>query len=647
MAVSRPRRIFRDLIAAVCVAFLSTPSWVLADPELTDVERESLRMALAAINAGEPDLGFEKDVGEPQWALPWVRDVLRNPLAVHQAASRLWQIAQGDGETNALWVLMADWLAVSNVPVSADAKTEGALDTGRLAPALAEALDAFCVEAQRAYTVLEQAFAGLSRDQREDLALAVLGSVVKPDSRSADAAALERAGIRREKIDRSIAERDALDAKPAQERFLSTALLVDFDALLEAGRMFIGAVKSLADQGRRIEMWPQSTTILNTPLGDIVVLGPDRVAWEAPALLVLDPGGDRLYGGGAAHANGLLGRPFGAIVDLGGNDVYGSSDLIGSPAGALFGIAVVVDAAGDDVYRADYLGSAAAAWGVAWLEDRQGNDTYAVRALGQAAAVGGVALLIDGAGNDRYSLGWCGQGYAGWRGFGLLLDREGHDLYRAGGEEPDHGRNPGRFLSLAQGFSIGIRPISGGGIGALVDLEGNDVYLTDVFGQGAAYYYSAGFLLDGTGHDLYVSHHYGQGCGVHMGNALLADLEGDDRYLGGILAQGAAHDFSVAALLDRDGNDQYSATRHAQGHGMNNAVGWLIDGSGDDRYDAQDPSVCQGVGNTGGFRESGSIGLLIDLGGQDRYAVGFPTEGRIAVRPLFGAILDRKEGRGP
>ena len=68
-----------------------------------------------------------------------------------------------------------------------------------------------------------------------------------------------------------------------------------------------------------------------------------------------------------------------------------------------------------------------------------------------------MAVLHDGGGNDIYNIGLCGQGFAGFEGFGLLLDDSGNDRYLAGNREGDWNRNSGRFLSLSQGFSIGIR----------------------------------------------------------------------------------------------------------------------------------------------------------------------------------------------
>jgi hypothetical protein len=234
---------------------------------------------------------------------------------------------------------------------------------------------------------------------------------------------------------------------------------------------------------------------------------------------------------------------------------------------------VVVDAQGDDTWRATFAGQGAGLFGVGWVEEGGGDDDYEARALAQGAAVLGVGALMDRGGNDVYDVGLQGQAFSGLFGLGVLADDAGNDRYLAGGREPDHERNQDRYLSLAQGFSIGLRPFAGGGVAALIDRGGNDTYVADVYGQGASYYYSAGYLLDGGGNDTYTVYQYGQGAGIHLSLGLLVDEDGHDAYSGGILVQGVAHDFAVGGLIDRGGRDTYLADHDAQGHGMNSALG--------------------------------------------------------------------------
>jgi len=605
--------------------------------EFSDAERGHWQSALRALNAAESDLGFLKDVGEPRSALNWIRAALHEPSAMMRAADGLWECAETNDAAR-WWGTFAGLLELGETPAAPEVADSPADMWEGLDASLASALSRFMLSARAADGLLARAYAGLSPEEMAALAAQTLGGVFNVEDDASARRALEEARIPAAAIDAELADGRRLDATPGAERFLAAAAKLDLAALVEAGHIFHQAVADLALAARAITNWPDGNVVLVTDLGKVRITGGQDATFTDDALLILSPRGRTTYAGAAGSASALRGQRLAAIIDLEGDDVYRGDALLG-PGAALFGVAVVRDDAGSDAWRAAYAGAGAGLWGVGWVDDLAGDDTHVARALGQGAAVAGIGMLRDGAGNDRYEVGWQGQGFAGWRGVGVLVDAAGHDRYFAGGREPDHERNPDRFLSLAQGFSIGARPFAGGGVGALIDLAGNDTYEADVYGQGASYYYSAGFLLDGGGHDRYFTHHYGQGCGIHLSLGFLFDADGNDHYTGGTLAQGAAHDFGVGGLLDRGGDDTYVATRHSQGHGMNNALGWLLDAEGTDVYDGREPDTTQGVGNTGGTRESGSLGLLLDLGGHDRYSGGGENDRRV-LRPLYGVVYD-------
>ncbi|HMP76475.1 MAG TPA: hypothetical protein PKE12_09280 [Kiritimatiellia bacterium] len=619
----------------VAAMLAATPAF--AEMEFTPDETAHLCAALAAMNASVADLGFAKDLGEPRSALRWIRDALHEPLALNRAAQRLWESALSDS-SSAWWAVALELMEMKEPAVAPETAPPVEEAWDGIDPTLGAALTDFMRAARIANALLDRAFAQLSRDELGWLAAHTLSGAMNFEDREEDRQIARDAGISEDAIAAMIEAGRQLDATPTAERFLALAERVELDALFTAGRVFQSAVEALAERAMQSERWPDAPLRFATELGLILITAGRDAEISEPALLIVSPPACTTYRGAAGVANGLRGQLLAAIVDLGGDDSYVGDGLLG-PGTALFGVSVVIDVSGNDVWRHECVGPAAGLWGVGWVEDRSGDDLYAGRALGQGAAVAGVGVLSDRAGNDSYRIGWQGQGFAGWRGFGLLVDRAGHDRYDAGGLEADHERNPDRFLSLAQGFAIGQRPFAGGGVGALVDLSGNDRYQADVYGQGVSYYYSAGFLLDGGGHDRYDVHHYGQGCGIHLSLGFLADLAGDDMYNGGTLVQGAAHDFAVGGLLDRGGSDTYIAVRNAQGHGMNNSVGWLLNAAGEDVYSGRDLATTQGVGNSGGTRESGSIGLLLDLGGSDGYSSG-GEDGRITLRPWYGAVYD-------
>jgi hypothetical protein len=228
-----------------------------------------------------------------------------------------------------------------------------------------------------------------------------------------------------------------------------------------------------------------------------------------------------------------------------------------------------------------------------------------------------MGLLIDEGGRDIYNAALYAQGFGFVEGIGIIYDKTGSDSYYAGGKYKDILRYKDHYLSLSQGFGYGLRPWMSGGIGAIIDIEGNDTYYSDIFAQAASYWWSLGVIYDSAGNDNYQCFQYGQGAATHMTLGILIDDYGSDVYFGKGLMQGVGHDYSCGLILDRHGDDTYTAYDLSQGAGSANGVGVQIDNEGDDRYFVKNPKNTQGYGNP--RRDYGSIGLFIDLDGTDQY----------------------------
>ena len=603
-------------------------------------ELQHLVRALDRMNMTTNDLGFARDVGEPEVVLESVRRMLRDPAALAGLGDDVLALARTNAP-GSVWAFCADCLGARDNGGGPAGEGDTVDLEAALDPALADGIRDFARRAAAVRSTVSTHLATMGRQEAEFLLASVFGGVFNvgddPDARRA----LLEHGLSEAAIEEALREEDAIDPRPGRVRFARALRAFDAAAVTAAARMLEEAVAALASDVTAVRRWPEAPVTLHTPAGSVRIgsLGPDR--HETPMLLVLDPGGDDVYANGAGGADGLAGRPVAAVLDLGGADRYASRGVSGAGS-AFFGVCVVADAGGDDVYTAAFTGQGAGVFGAALLEDRAGNDLYRARAMAQGAGYAGCGVLRDGGGRDVYDVGFYGQGFAGVLGVGLLFDADGDDRYLAGGVRPDHERNDQRYLSLAQGFSIGARPLAGGGLGALVDLAGNDVYEADVYGQGAGYWYSVGLLLDAGGHDSYRVYQYGQGSGIHLSCGLLADAGGNDRYTGYVLSQGNAHDYAVGLLLDKGGDDTYTADHYSQGRGMFNALGALIDSGGADGYFARQTPLCQGAGHDGGPREYGSLALLLDLGGPDVYSVGI-SNGTYRLRPDFGIVYDVEE----
>ena len=644
-AVSRgwtfPSRRFQRL--ELCAAFLLGAALCApaADaPILTVAHETAIDQGLATLNMTRGDLAFAKDVAEPQQAIGWIRSALSDPLIVPTRAQSL-RDAVASRRFDVLWSTadsLMGWPAAEPpaiLPEENQSLWEG------LDPRLTSGLALFLGAAKQADALLGKAYEKLNTDERRELVASWFAPVFRADDRADVRQLLGEAGVTPDILDRVQRDTDAIDPEPAATRLLELQGRIDHKALREAVRVFLRAALDLRDTAMTVSPWPSANVAIATDLGKILI-GPDAGdTYSEDALLILTGGGRTTYTKRSGSANGLLRQRLTAIIDLGGNDTYSSAGLLGAGT-AVLGLSVIIDQRGDDVHAADWVGQAAAAGGVAVWIDEGGDDVYRAGGFGQAAATCGLAILRDRSGEDLYDVGFAGQGFAGVDGFALLADDDGNDRYLAGGREPDFERNERRFMSLAQGFSIGLRPFAGGGVAALVDRAGNDTYVADVYGQGVSYWYSAGFLLDEEGQDTYNVHQYGQGSGIHLSLGLLFDGAGDDRYTGGTLVQGNAHDYAVGFLVDRQGNDSYTADEHGQGRSMNNSFAILADDDGDDVYSARKNGTCQGIGNEGGPRRYGSLAMLLDAAGNDQYTCG-AKNGIPTLRPLYGVILDQPD----
>jgi HEAT repeat protein len=278
------------------------------------------------------------------------------------------------------------------------------------------------------------------------------------------------------------------------------------------------------------------------------------------------------------------------------------------------------DFSGDDVYNGGSFSCGSGYFGFGLLYDGGGSDKYYGDTHTQGVGTFGMGTLIDISGTDRYSAALFAQGVGLTEGLGAVIDFSGSDSYIAGNKYKESIGLAGvdvHYLSLSQGFAYGLRPYLSGGIGALIDFEGNDYHISDIYGQGASYWWGLGMLYDSGGNDQYLSYQYSQGSGTHMSLGILFDESGNDFYRGKGLMQGCGHDYACGLILDRHGDDIYQACDLSQAAGSANGIGILIDDRGDDTYYVKRTSNTQGYGNP--RREFGSIGLFIDLEGQDRY----------------------------
>ncbi|RJP32749.1 MAG: hypothetical protein C4547_13615 [Phycisphaerales bacterium] len=387
--------------------------------------------------------------------------------------------------------------------------------------------------------------------------------------------------------------------------------------------------------------------VIQTPLGLISVGTEHDLKGQTMApILLIDWKGDDSYARLAANSAPV--QRVSVAIDLAGDDKYVNDDPVQGGFGAGHaGIGMLFDFAGNDTYKIKRNGLADALFGVGILYDFAGDDQYGAIEKAQAHAVAGTALLIDVAGRDRYEIYSEGQGFGGPAGAAALVDRADMDRYNADDADitfpsPQSDRHN---VSLAQGAASGWRGdyMQGlsvpGGVGLLLDEQGNDIYSCGVFGQGVGYWLGAGLLIDLGGDDLYTGQWYVQGAAAHFAAGILIEADGSDSYTGTMnMSQGAGHDLSVGALFDLAGSDRHRSGTLSLGAGNASGVGIFVDTADNDSYilekDAASALGYVTPADAGGIRKViQGMGLFLDLNGIDGYSATRASNNAIWVSP--------------
>lgn len=368
--------------------------------------------------------------------------------------------------------------------------------------------------------------------------------------------------------------------------------------------------------------------------GLIVIGGPGVNTYDLDrrVLLVIDLGGDDTYHGAIA-SSGDIDHGIGVVIDLAGNDTY-TSDPLGLATGRL-GVGLLVDLAGDDVYQLDQGSGGSGFAGIGMLFDRKGNDVYMGNRFTQGAAFGGLGLLVDLAGNDRYTSHAFAIGFGGPLGMGAVIDHTGNDVYQCGDKYPSPfnqqeapAAKPGdqnfQYLCFGMGSGAGLDggsskaeaqlPNLAGGLGYLIDLQGQDQYRSGNMAQGSGYSFGVGVALDLDGDDTRTGGRTSLGAASHYGTGLFVDAQGIDRYTpsGPKQTLSAASERSVSLSIDAGTKpDVYDLTR-STGLGEADGESWALfmDEGGADRYQGL-PGLGHGTPD--------SLGLFFDLAGMDIY----------------------------
>lgn len=416
-------------------------------------------------------------------------------------------------------------------------------------------------------------------------------------------------------------------------------------SMAAAGHDLAAASQTAAEWAAAVPFSVQYDVRIETTQGSIVLRGgSDDDDNLGPTLLVIDTGGDDLTIG-AANA-GPQGKGISVHIDTIGDDSYLSDAALAQtsidkwegrkgatgvgPASATLGLSVLIDGKGDDLYRSHRPAFGSARFGCSILLDKMGDDLYDTYTDSLGFGHFGGGILEDLGGNDTYLGFYQVQGTGVTMGLGLLADRGGNDTYTANDSLIDFpsAQSAQHNISMSQGAGFGRRAdysdgrSMAGGVGVLMDSQGDDTYSCGVFGQGVGYWMGVGLLWDLAGKDSYSGQWYSQGASAHFAVGIIEDESGDDSYLAPMnMAQGAGHDFSLGFLRDGGGNDKYIAPNLSFGAGNANGIGWMLEMGGNDTYTSAGITLGKASENPAESLRGRAIclGVFMDLGGTDSY----------------------------
>ncbi len=380
-----------------------------------------------------------------------------------------------------------------------------------------------------------------------------------------------------------------------------------------------------------------------SPIGEIVFAGgaDDTFRFRKPPFIYVNFGGNDLVVGPVGV--GLFPDGISISIDLAGDDHYLADSALSQGVGFV-GNGILLDMDGDDIYEGEIGTQGVGIIGMGMIFDNSGKDSYHGGLVSQGAGINGLGFLIDRKGDDSYYIFGEGQGAGIAGGIGILADGKGNDFYVA---EPfssvfdlgDYHSHHKINANGAQGYGGGRRADGSdghsyaGGLGALLDVSGNDRYYSGNWTLGVGYWYGIGVLWDGAGDDLYSSCYFTQGSGAHYAIGVFVDESGNDTHklfetAGAAL--GFGWDFVDALFFDRKGDDYYEAKIISFAVAEIRSNAFFFDLAGNDVYKIKEGTLAFGAADyrTGYTKPnryspfayfSEEFGIFVDGNGEDKY----------------------------
>ncbi|NLF21751.1 MAG: hypothetical protein GX590_01185, partial [Lentisphaerae bacterium] len=394
---------------------------------------------------------------------------------------------------------------------------------------------------------------------------------------------------------------------------------------------------------------------LPTPAGKVVIAEGGNQTYpldkhpDICLLIDLDDGDDTYLEGAVSSDTPLL-----AIIDCGGSNAY-RGQRHGIQGSALLGLSLLAThGCVSNRFEAVDVAQGSAMGGVGLLVNEAQHSTFHGRARVQGHALGGFGVLLNRSGHDAYHGAIYAQGVGSSLGVGALIDLQGDDTYFAGGlYYRGYDDSPG-YAGWSQGVGVGPRGIANGGLGVLLDGAGDDTYEYDYFSHGGGYWFAAGFARDFGGNDQRLGAtrtmwdgterqekrfvRWGLGFGCHYGVGIVIDDAGDDLFTANTADTAFCWDLGTGAILDLGGNDTFSGS--GAGRASNAGLALVMNVGGDDTFTGGNFGHANPAVNYHPMPEAGgNFACFLRYGGSNRFSNLKAQETTGAVRGWAGGFF--------
>jgi len=436
-------------------------------------------------------------------------------------------------------------------------------------------------------------------------------------------------------------KKEQLKSREKTREFLSHVSNLNYFEITRLGVLLSGYLsRSFGSEAVNFNnyKWGDKVLEFNSIYGKIAFGTRKDDVYHGNYFLIIEPGGDDIYIQSPRSKKEKSGQPVEIIIDLAGDDTYTGKDY--SLGSGYFGISVIIDKNGNDNYTGGHFSVGSGYFGFGAIIDEMGNDSYSNQSGGIGFGGFGMGIISDMEGVDVYRSYNYAQGFGFTHGIGVLKDLSGNDRYITSSPYSDILRSESHSITFSQGAALGLRPLASGGVGLLLDSAGNDIYISDVFGQGSAYWFGFGGLYDENGDDKYSAYQYAQGAGIHFAHGILLDKQGDDSYNSHGVSLGCGHDIGFGAIIDEGGNDNYLSYGLSMGGGNANGLSLLVDVKGADFYAIRTENNSYGYSDW--RRDYGMLGIFIDGAGTDKY-IQTANNGVSKIKATTGFFWDLED----